>query len=699
MTNPDVVNTHVKHKNRLASEASVYLRQHADNPVDWYPWGDEALLRARREEKPIFLSIGYSSCHWCHVMEHEVFENEEIAFYLNQHFICIKVDREERPDLDQIYMDAVQAMTRGGGWPMSVWLTPDLKPFFGGTYYPPHSFLDLLQRLNHAWQENREQIHESAAQMYAYISRNPIGASPESINLDDIKQIGEGALEKVDHLFGGFEGPMKFPVPLRWQMLLHLYRRTGDERYAKATRDALIAMASGGLQDHIGGGFHRYTVDSTWTVPHFEKMLYDNAQLASLYLEAAAVFDDKAMFGRVARRTLDFMLSEFYNDENGGFYASFDADSGDEEGSFYVWTLAELSDVVGPTDAQVLALLFGVTAEGNFEGNRTVLTRRYPYEDVASKTSRPVEELKALVEKYRPNLYNIRSARVQPNRDEKIVTSWNALAISAFAQGYRFFGDEKYLDAAEKSARYLKANHWRHTTLSRSSTGGTPSGAGILDDYAVMTNALLDLFSATGDEHHLAWALELAGILQQRFRHESAGFYHTPVAFEAPLGRQVELVDSVEPSGLSMTLRVFLRLGSIEGNVEYINMVRGDLEAYAEIIKKAGMEMAGWADVALLMDGPFYELVIARPLEPTSELPKRSELRKAADRLLAPFIQMIPMEDDLPTDELLALLPTVSDKQAVDNKVTAYLCQLGSCNAPTSNIEELNQQILSDWKK
>jgi uncharacterized protein len=699
MSSPDTINTRSTVRNRLANEASVYLQQHADNPVDWYPWGEEALLRARREEKPIFLSIGYSSCHWCHVMEHEVFENEEIAAFMNMYFVCIKVDREERPDLDRIYMEAVQALTRSGGWPMSVFLTPELEPFFGGTYYPPDHFLDILQRLNGAWEDNRNQINETAAQLHAYISRNPISANPESIDLDDIKQIGENALGQVDHLYGGFEGRMKFPTPLRWQMLLHMYRRTGDMRYSKATRDALIAMSSGGLQDHIGGGFHRYTVDSSWTVPHFEKMLYDNAQLASLYLEAAAVFDDKALFGRVARRTLDFMLDEMYDSEQGGFYASYDADSGEEEGSFYVWTLAELQAVVGHQDAEALAMLFGVTAQGNFDGNRTVLTRRYPYEDVAFRTGRPIEELKALAEKYRTELYEARAKRIAPNLDKKIVTSWNALAISAMAQGYRLFGDERYLQAAEQTVRFLKSKHMSANSLVRASTDGNNSGPGILDDYAFLANALLDLYAASGDEAHLAWAVELTAMLKQRFRHEDNGFYHTPVAFEAPLGRQVELVDSVEPSGLSMALRVFLRMASIEGNVEYLELVRDDLEAYAEFIKKAGLEMAGWIDVALLLNGPMYDLVIVRPSDGTVELPKRSELRASVDQLLAPYIQMIPLEDDLPTDRLLHLLPTIGDKQALDNHVTAYLCRFGTCEIPTSDSDQLRTQILTDWKK
>ncbi|GBE30287.1 glycosyl Hydrolase Family 88 [bacterium BMS3Bbin04] len=686
-------------RNRLAKESSEYLRQHADNPVDWYPWGDEALFRARREQKPIFLSIGYSSCHWCHVMEHEVFENAEIAAYLNEHFICIKVDREERPDLDRIYMEAVQLLTRSGGWPMSVWLTPDLEPFFGGTYYPAETFFDLIQKLDHAWNENRDQIEDTASQLHGFISRNTASSHPESFKIDAINAIGEQALEQIDSLHGGFSGSTKFPLPVRWQMLLHLYRRTGDMRYSKAVRDALIAMASGGVQDHIGGGFHRYSVDASWTVPHFEKMLYDNAQLASLYTEAAAMFSEKALFGHVAQRTLDFMLAEMYDAENGGFYSSFDADSGGEEGTFYVWTPEEITSIVGERDSEALMMLFGITREGNFEDkNRTVLTRRYPYEEVSARTDRPVEELKALVEKHRKSLYEARKKRVPPRLDKKIVTSWNGLAISAMAHGYRVFGDRRYLEAAEKTAAFLRDKHWNGRKLIRSSTDGSPSGNGVLDDYSFLGNAMIDLFSATGNKRHLAWALDFANVLKQSFRHEDAGFYHTFISDEAPLGRQVEIIDNVEPSGFSMALRVFLRLAALQGSSEYLIMIKEDIEAYAEIIKKVGLEMAGMVDVALLLRGPMYELVVVRPPDPEGKLPKRSSLRKHVDEMLPPYVQMIPLEDDLPTDDLLTLLPTISDKAAISNSVTAYLCRFGTCNAPTSEIQELHDQLLEDWK-
>ncbi len=699
MSTSDATGSTLNTRNRLAREASAYLRQHAKNPVDWYPWGEEAIRRARREDKPIFVSIGYASCHWCHVMEREVFDNEEIAAYLNEHFICIKIDREERPDLDRIYMEAVQLMTRGGGWPLSVWLTPELQPFFGGTYYPPDSFYNLLQRLHFAWDENRDQIDETAEQLQAYISRNPMSANPESFTMYNVKEIGETALKMMDNLYGGFQGGMKFPVPLRWQFLLHLYRATGDKRYSKAVRDALVAMASGGLQDHIGGGFHRYTTDASWTVPHFEKMLYDNAQLASLYLEMAAVCDDKALYSRVAKRTLNFLLNEMYDEELGGFFASFDADSGGAEGSFYVWTPAEIKAVVGPKDAEALCMLFGVTEEGNFDGNRTVLTRRYPYEDVVARTGRPLEELKALVEEHRKPLYYARSRRIPPTLDKKIVTSWNALAVSAMVQGYRYFGDERYLNAAEKTVAFLRKHHWHDRALVRASTEGTTAGDGILDDYAFLANALIDLFQATGNADHVVWADELTGIMQRRFRHESAGFYHTSRNTEAPLGRQVEILDNVEPSGLSMALHVLLRMAALQSDQTYTEQVSTDIEAFAQIIKKAGLDMAGWVDAALLLLNPMYELVIVRPIETTAELPKRSALRQSVDELLPPYVQVIPLEDDLPTPDMMNLLPGIGDKPALDGQITGYVCQFGQCNAPTSSIDQLTQQLLAEWKK
>jgi len=423
----------VERGNRLAAEASLYLRQHAQNPVDWHPWGEEALERARREDKPIFLSIGYSSCHWCHVMEHEVFEDDGVAAVLNAKFVCIKVDREERPDIDAAYMDALQAMTGSGGWPMSLFLTPGLEPFYGGTYIPRDGFLQLIERIDLVFREKRDELQGSAAEVSAAVNRRPPGGQGEPPDAEALTAAARKALAGVDPAWGGFGGRQKFPTPPRWRFLLHHYRKTGDEDAARALRLTLDRMADGGIRDQIGGGFHRYAVEPTWLVPHFEIMLYDNAQLASLYLEASAALDEPR-YRETALDVLDFLAREM-RDPAGGFHASFDADSEGGEGRFYVWTPGEIEQIAGAADGPALAAVLGVTEEGNFEG-RSIPTRRADIEDVARRFGRDPGELGGLFAEHREALRERRGRRSPPALDPKIVTAWNGLAIGAFAAAH-----------------------------------------------------------------------------------------------------------------------------------------------------------------------------------------------------------------------------------------------------------------------
>lgn len=674
--------------NRLKGEGSAYLRQHAHNPVDWYPWGDEALARARAEDRPIFLSIGYASCHWCHVMESEVFEDDEVAALLNARFVCVKVDREERPDLDATYMEAVQAMTGRGGWPMSVFLTPDLQPFFGGTYFPRDEFLELCDRIARAFAERRGDLAEQAARVAAHVAGRPATGGDAVPSLQAARDAATAALAGYDAEWGGFLQAQKFPTPLRWRFLLHHYRRTGDAEVAEAIRHTLEAMAGGGLRDQLGGGFHRYTVERTWLVPHFEIMLYDDAQLASLYLEAGAVFDDDR-YRSVAADVLDFLLRDM-SDPAGGFYASFDADSGGEEGSYYVWTPAEIDAVAGPEDGPVLARLLGMTPAGNFEG-RTILTRRASAAEVAREFGRDEAEVASLFTTWREALRERRARRTPPRLDRKLVTAWNGLAISALARGGAVLGEPRYLEAARRTADRLWDLH-RDVAgrLHRASTDGVPVGTGILDDYAMFAEGLLDLYEAGGDPIHLRRAQELSALALELFSDESGAFFLTAADAEAPLGRRVDPFDSVEPSGASVMLHVLLREAALTGDPVGHERVGGMLARHADLLAKAGLEMAGWWDALSLWHGPQYDVVIAGGVETEA-------LREAYWRLDPAFAVLSSVPAEGAGEEFVALLPSLAGKTASEGPV-AYVCRFGACGKPATDPADLVAQLRADWK-
>ena len=679
--------------NRLLQESSLYLRQHAHNPMNWFPWGPEALGIARAQDKPIFLSIGYSSCHWCHVMEHEVFEKDDVASFMNDHFVCIKVDREERPDLDTVYMQAVQMMTGGGGWPMSVFLTPDLKPFFGGTYFPHEQFRDLTQRVVEVFRTRRDNVEQQAAALTGAITTGMDGARPGAIETELLERAVREADMLYDRTWGGFRARMKFPTPVRWSFLLHRFRKTGDERLEEMVRGTLDAMASGGIRDHIGGGFHRYTVDATWLVPHFEKMLYDNAQLASLYLEAAVVFDEPR-YRAVARETLDFLLREM-TDDAGGLYASFDADSGGEEGTFYVWSPEELEAVAGPADGGVLASLLGVTAAGNFEG-KSVLSRRDPPERVAAHHGLELRALETLFDKWRPRLLETRARRTPPGLDKKVVTAWNGLAISALARGAVVLGDESYANAAAKAADFLWATHrGADGGLLRVSNDGVASNEAILDDYGALAAGLLELHHTTGKVEWALRAKTLVDRVRERFPRAEGGFYLTPEGHEAPLGRKFDPLDNVEPSGNATCLWAMHQLALLTGDVAYRTEVEHALQSMATVMGKAGLEMAAWLDVAQLLLGPTVEVVVAGS-------PDDERTREMVDRvraLQAPHVVLLEVPSDGPDAESLNWAAPTAGKVARDGVPSAYVCKFGSCNAPTADAEAMCRQVMEGWAR
>ncbi len=657
--------------NHLSGERSLYLRQHADNPLDWYPWGEEALERARREDRPIFLSIGYASCHWCHVMEHEVFEKDDVAEFMNEHFVSIKVDREERPDLDALYMKAVTALTGGGGWPISVFLTPDLEPFHGGTFFPHDGFLTLVRTIAEAFETRRDALEDQGARLRAHIMRGPALSQGPPVGQDAIEAAAAAALERYDERWGGLASSMKFPNPVIWTFLLHHYRKTGDERIARAVRGTLDAMGSGGIHDHVAGGFHRYTVERTWLVPHFEKMLYDNAQIAGLYTEAAVVFGD-ARYEEIARDTLEFMIREMSGDE-GGFFSSFDADSPAGEGATYVWTVEEIDEVAG-LDGPALAAVLGVTPAGNFEGG-SILTRRSGAEP------------EGLFDRHRPALLEHRQKREPPGLDRKIITSWNGLAISAMARAAAAFGEDRYLEAASRAADFLWSVHrGADGSLSRASNQGRPGPGAVLDDYALLAAGLLDLFEASGDEIHLSRALALVRHVLEHFAHPEAGFYLT--RDDAALGRQVRIEDTVRPSGSSVMLHVLMRCAALTGEMDLHARVESTLGAHAAAMARSGLEMAWWFNAAQMLAGPHYEVVVAGASDP---------LVAAFRRIHPSHALLVTVPADGPGEQALALMPPLAGKKALAGTPTAYVCRFGACKKPTSDPAVLRAQILEGW--
>ncbi len=686
-----------KRGNHLKGQRSLYLRQHAHNPVDWYPWGEAALKRARATGRPIFLSVGYASCHWCHVMEREVFEKDDVARMLNANFICIKVDREERPDIDAVYMTAVQALSGNGGWPMSVFLTPDLKPFFGGTYFSRATFVKLLGRLLHAYRNQRPKLLKVAGQLHRAISTNRLSRSSGSVDEGLLEETANRATLDFDEQWGGRRGRMKFPTPLRWMTLLRRHRKTGHRRLAQVVRRTLDKMASGGMQDHLAGGFHRYSVDRRWLVPHFEKMLYDNALLASLYLEAAVVLGEPR-HGRVAQATLDFLVTRMQDRTGGtprGLYASIDADSGGVEGAFYTWTPAELTAVTGARDGPALSALLGVTARGDVDG-RSVITRRAAPGEVARSLGRPLAEVSRLLARWRPRLLAARLKRTRPTLDRKIVTAWNGLAISALARGAAALGEPRYAAAAAGAARFLWKNHRRKDgRLFRVSNAGVAEHAGVLDDHAFFARGLLDLYRATGKRQHLRRALALLKIVRTDYGATPACFHLTGVGQEAPMGRQIRGLDHARPSGLAVALHALVSAGVLTGKQAYLDDARRCLAAQRTMIKRLGYEMAWSLDVAQRLRGPLYEVIVAG----APGAAKTRALVSAFNKLLPAHAVLARVPAAGPDAATLTLLPPAENKQALGGRPTAYVCVRGSCKRPVHTAAALRRQLLQGWRR
>ncbi|MBX6773300.1 MAG: thioredoxin domain-containing protein [Chloroflexi bacterium] len=678
--------------NRLIHETSLYLRQHAFNPVDWYPWGAEALEKARREDRPILLSIGYAACHWCHVMERESFEDPETAALINEHFVPIKVDREERPDLDAIYMDVVQAMTGSGGWPMTVFLTPDLVPFYAGTYFPPidrpglPSFRRVLTAVADAYRNRRSEVAATVGQVAAYLRDRRLHPAPDYLLTPEILDRALTALSNhFDPIHGGFGRAPKFPQPMVLEFLLRQHVRTGDARALAMVELTLQRMARGGIYDQLGGGFHRYAVDATWLVPHFEKMLYDNAQLAWVYL-AAFQITGRTLYRQIVEETLDYVRREM-TDPEGGFYATQDADSEGEEGRFYLWSAAEITEVLGPEDAQVFNRVFGVSEPGNFEGKNILHQARDP-EGVARELGIPAETVADVIARGRQALLARRAARVPPARDEKIITAWNGLMIRAMAEAGRVLGREDYCAAAVRAAEFIVSRLEVGGRLLRTCTGGIPKLNGYLEDYAFLADGLLTLYTATFDPR---WFVEAQRLVEAMLRwfwdDEIGGFYDTSHDHEPLVARPREFYDNAIPAGNSAAAEVMLRLAGYLGDADLRQRARRILTPLAEPMAEHPVAFGRLLCALDLYLAPPREVAIIG--DPTA--PDTRALRAVVDSRYRPHLTVALARPGDPA--ALESIPLLQERPIVQGRATAYVCQNFSCQLPTTDPAELERQL------
>ncbi len=657
----------MKHTNRLAKEKSPYLLQHAHNPVDWYPWGDEAFAKAKKEGKPIFLSIGYSTCHWCHVMERQSFEDEEVAKVLNENFVPIKVDREERPDVDQIYMAFVQASTGHGGWPLSAWLTPDLKPFVGGTYYPKARFLEILGRIHEVWKEKRAAIEEDADRAAEFLKGMTEPKETGAVDSDAVLRKGYELFERqFEPVHGGFSQAPKFPHSTTIQALLRHHLRTGDAEALAMAEKSLVEMARGGIYDQLGGGFHRYSTDAAWIVPHFEKMLYDNALLVVAYLEAYQA-TGKEFYARIARETLEYVRRDMTS-KDGAFYSAEDADSEKVEGKFYVWNPKLVREVFDGKDAERFMKAYDVTEEGNWD----------PHEPDLPKRQSVLRVMGDLDEGLRKRAFEARSKRVRPGLDDKVLTSWNGLMISAYAKAARVLGDASYRDAAERAGSFLLEKHRKEGRLLRTSRLGEAKLDGYLEDYAYLSAALLDLYETSFDPAWYEESKRLAEKAVELFWDEkSGGFYATEAGQASLIARMREEHEGAIPSSNGTLALVFLRLHAYTGEASARERAVKTIESYKNILDRYPA-----ANVTLMMavdflKGPSREIVIAGPEPgPFLGVVRRRFLPRA----------VVALADGR------AKMPLLEGKGPVRGKTAAYVCENMACKLPVTDpaaLEEL----------
>ena len=680
--------------NRLIHETSPYLLQHASNPVDWYPWGPEALQAAKAQNRPILLSVGYSACHWCHVMERESFENAAIASIMNRHFVCIKVDREERPDLDEIYMQATVTLNHGqGGWPMTVFLTPDQEPFFAGTYFPPDDrwgrpgFPSLLKKIAEAWEKDPASLTNQARQLTERLKNELKAMSPVSVSVSVLDEAVTQFLEDFDERHGGFGSAPKFPPSAGLSLLLRCYRRTGKHRTLQMVTRTLDAMADGGICDHIGGGFSRYSTDDRWLVPHFEKMLYDNALLAKTYLEAYQV-TKQASYRQVTTDVLDYILREM-TDPTGGFYSATDADSEGVEGKFFVWTPTEIQSVLqNAEDTRRFCACYDITDEGNWE-HRSIPNRLRPIEAVAKELNLTIDELHETIHRVRPLLYRARQERVPPGLDDKIITAWNGMMISAMAEAGRVLGASRYIDGAMKAADFLLLVHRpSEGTLLRTSRKGRAHLDGVLEDYAYLAEGLIDLYEACGQERYLTAALQLGERIVGSFMDEDqGGFYTTGKTHEALIIRAREGADGATPSGNAVAVSTLARLSFHYDRQDLREAAVGGIRAFGRQMARYPRAFAKTLSVVdLLAEGPIELALVGAPNDPGLEA-----LQRAVREVFLPH-RVIASSDGTGTP---FSHPLLAGKGLVEGKAALYICRNFSCQRPLTDPREVTEALLS----
>ncbi len=684
--------------NKLIDEKSPYLQQHAHNPVNWYPWGPEAFEKARLEDRPIFLSIGYSTCHWCHVMERESFESEELAEVLNGYFVPIKVDREERPDVDRIYMAFVQATSGSGGWPMSVFLTPDLKPFFGGTYFPPDNrygrpgFRHILEQLAQSWKADKQRIVESSVDVVEQLKGYARVAADGRTILDQaILDSGYFQYRRTfDSTFGGFGSAPKFPRSVTHNFLFRYFERTGNEEAADMVLSTLRAMARGGMNDQLAGGFHRYSVDARWFVPHFEKMLYDQGQLAVSYLEGLQISGDEGL-AQVARDILEYVLRDMTHPES-GFYSAEDADSVIDpanprekgEGAFYIWTKAEITEVLGQPAADWFCYRYGVEENGNvaedpheeFTG-KNILYAAHTLEETSQKFGTPVNLDEAIAK-----LLERRNAtRVRPHLDDKILTAWNGLMISAFAKGAQVLGDKRYLEAARRAADFILTRMYNGDILLRRFREGEAAIPGFLDDYAFFAQALLDLYEASFDLRYLRRAIDLTNKMLDLFLDsEHGGFFSTAEGDKSLVMRMKEDYDGAEPSGNSIAVLNLLRLARITENERYRTEAERTLNAFGSRMKSTP------TGVPQMLVGAMYSIAAPKQIVLVGSEP--APFLDAIHRRFLPHHTILLVNGGEARETLGAFLPALREMTEIGGKTTAYVCEDFACQAPTNSVDK-----------
>ena len=665
--------------NKLKYSSSPYLQQHANNPVHWQEWGDEALQRAKIENKPLLISIGYAACHWCHVMEHESFSDEEVASFMNENFICIKVDREERPDVDRIYMDAVQLIAGNGGWPLNAFALPDGKPFFAGTYYNRAQWMNILAKISTLYKNDNEKIIAYANQLTQGLNVNPLSGDLDNndtvFDKKEYNKLFTSWESQIDFHKGGFNRAPKFPLPVTWEFLLQYSYLTKNEKALRAVKITLDEMAKGGIYDQIGGGFARYSVDEYWKVPHFEKMLYDNAQLVSLYSQAYKITKD-VRYKEVVEQTLEFISRELTNEE-GAFYSSLNADSEGEEGAYYVWTETEFDEAVDDNLKELISDYYQISEKGNWEHGKNILLPKYPKEKFAKKNGISLEHFNSILKNTDLHLLNYRENRELPSTDDKVLTSWNALMIKGYIDAYKAVGNEKYLQTALKAAYFIESKMLcKDGSLWRNYMKGKASIMAFHDDYALLSQASLELYSITFDIHWLDLAKKLTDYCIEHFLDEETGmFFYTSDISESLIARKYELTDNVIPASNSIMANALLKLGHYYNNEEYIVMSKRMLAHVVENVKESGPWYANWAILlGTLVYNP-YEVAIMG--------------EKAMKYNLELQSHYLPTSLFLGGD--LENLPLLKGKLVVGSTII-YVCRNKACKLPVDSVgEALNQ--------